>query len=54
MNNIGDAGWYVTQFGVQKSYREMLFGPYDDDRCPRCGYMHDIDDPNTCPNYGDV
>lgn len=26
---------------------------YADDRCPKCGYEHNIDDPYTCPNYDD-
>lgn len=28
---------------------------YNDDhryaRCNRCGYEHNVDDPNTCPDY---
>lgn len=22
-------------------------------RCPKCGYEHNVDDPDTCPNYDD-
>jgi hypothetical protein len=30
--DVGSPAWYEVQFGTQRSYREMLFGPpYRDD-----------------------